>query len=261
MKSALFASASMLALTLGAMGLFRERPPSRPAGDLSFARAKTWEGPHRAPSPPEDWERSGGPETADVTRNFLLYFVVPLWACAGIADWLCHRATSIETTSGARESVIHLVMLVEMAIPVLAGLFLEITSPIIALMIASFLLHEVTALWDVSYAVTRRHVTPIEQHVHSFLELLPLMALSFVIVLHWPRFRALVTGTADESDAAIRVREKPLPRGYIAWVVGTMTFVEALPYLEELSRCLGASDFHLVPPTRREERSTAAAPA
>jgi len=55
----------------------------------------------------------------------------------------------------------------EAAIPVLAGLFLEITSPVIALMIGSFLLHDMTAQWDVSYAVTLREVTPIEQHVHS----------------------------------------------------------------------------------------------
>jgi hypothetical protein len=38
-------------------------------------------------------------------------------------------------------------------------LFLEITSPVIALMIASFLLHDMTALWDVSYAVTLRDVS------------------------------------------------------------------------------------------------------
>jgi hypothetical protein len=84
----------------------------------------------------------------------------------------------------------HLLMLSEAAIPALAGLFLEITSPVIALMIASVLLHDMTALWDVSYAVTLREVKPIEQHVHSFLEMVPLMAVAFVCVLHWPQVLA-----------------------------------------------------------------------
>src|SRR3954469_14793688 len=96
---------------------------------------------------------------AEVTRNFLMGFVLPLWLAAGVADWTCHRATNIETTTGPKESLMHLLMLTEAAIPVLAGLFLEVTSPVLALMIASFLLHDMTALWDVSYAVTLREVT------------------------------------------------------------------------------------------------------
>jgi hypothetical protein len=28
-----------------------------------------------------------------------MYFVLPLWLAAGFADYLCHRAASIETTS------------------------------------------------------------------------------------------------------------------------------------------------------------------
>ena len=131
-------------------------------------------------------------DVTEVTRNFLMGFVLPLWLAAGIADWICHRATDIEHTTGTKESLMHLAMLVEAAVPVLAGMFLEVTSPVLALMIAAFLLHEATALWDVSYAVTRREVTPIEQHVHSFLEMVPLMAVSFLSVLHWPQLRALV---------------------------------------------------------------------
>jgi hypothetical protein len=51
-------------------------------------------------------------------------------------------------------------MLTEAAIPVLAGLFLQISSPMNALMIASFLPHDMTAPVDVSYAVTAQQVTP-----------------------------------------------------------------------------------------------------
>jgi hypothetical protein len=41
---------------------------------------------------------------AELTRNILMYFILPLWLVAGFADYLCHRASNIATTSGAKES-------------------------------------------------------------------------------------------------------------------------------------------------------------
>jgi hypothetical protein len=55
-------------------------------------------------------------DTALITQNVLLYFILPLWLAAGFADYLCHRAAHIETTSGAKESLLHLVQLAEMGI-------------------------------------------------------------------------------------------------------------------------------------------------
>jgi len=127
----------------------------------------------------------------DPTLTILMYFVLPVWLAAGFADWLCHRATRIESTTGAKESVIHLLMFAEVGLPLLAAIFLEINAGIILLMIVAFFVHEATALWDVSYAIERRYVSPLEQHVHSFLEMIPLMAGSFVAVLHWPQLLAL----------------------------------------------------------------------
>jgi hypothetical protein len=175
---------------------------------------------------------------AEVTRNFLMGFVLPLWMTAGVADWICHRATNIETTTGTKESLMHLLMLTEAAIPVLAGLFLEITSPVIALMIASFLLHDITALWDVNYAVTLREVTPIEQHVHSFLEMVPLMAVAFVCVLHWPQVLALFGIGREKADWSLRLKSRPLPWRYVTSMLGTMAALEWGPYLEELARTM-----------------------
>src|SRR5215217_7633965 len=112
-------------------------------------------------------------QPAEVAQSMLMYFVLPLWLLAGFADYLCHRASDIEHTSGAKESLLHLLLFAEMGVPVLAAIFLEIN----AVMIVCFLLHEATSLWDVSYAAKLRNITPIEQHVHSFLEMLPLMGL------------------------------------------------------------------------------------
>jgi hypothetical protein len=189
------------------------------------------------------------PEIETVTRRFVMYFIVPLWHAAGIADWWCHRRTAIEKTTGAKESLLHLLLLAEMGVPVLACLFFEINAPVLALMIAAFFAHEATSLWDVSYAVKRRKVTPIEQHVHSFLEMLPLMAASFIIVLHWPKFLELL-GLAGKRDMKIRLKRDPLPAPYIIAALGAVVVFEVLPYLEELRRDWRANPGRLVPPAR-----------
>ncbi|MGE5548427.1 MAG: hypothetical protein ACM33T_16095 [Solirubrobacterales bacterium] len=194
------------------------------------------------------------PDPATVTRNLLLYYIIPLWSAAGVADWLCHRRTNIENTTGAKESLIHLLMLAEMGTPVLAGLFLEITPPVLGGMIGAFFLHEATALWDVGYAVTRREVTPVEQHVHSFLELVPLMAVSFICVLHWRQVRALI-GREVPLGAPIRFKHEPLPRAYLAGALGSMGLLEGLPYLEELWRDWRAHPGQLVPSEARDAAS------
>ncbi|WP_233213823.1 hypothetical protein [Pollutimonas nitritireducens] len=77
----------------------------------------------------------------------LMYFVVPLWLAAGFADWLCHRASHIETTSGPKESVFHLLQFGEVSLGLLAAIFLEINAGIIAFIMLMFVVHEATALW------------------------------------------------------------------------------------------------------------------
>lgn len=179
-------------------------------------------------------------DIANITRKFLLGFVLPLWMAAGVADYLCHCATDIETTAGTKESLIHLVMMMEAAAPTLAGLFLEITSPVLALMIASVLLHSATALWDVSYAVKLREVSPIEQHVHSYLEMVPLMAVSFVCVLHWPQLLGLFGRGKRRPDWSIRWKRKQLPWSDVVPLLTALVALEGAPYLEELARSVVA---------------------
>src|SRR3954466_6852524 len=119
--------------------------------------------------------------TDEILRALLMYFVLPVWLAAGFADYLCHRAAHIEHNSGWKESLLHLVEFAEMAVPILAALFFEITSGVIFLMIVCLVLHQATAMWDVSYAATMREVRPVEQHVHSVLEMMPLTGLLIVI--------------------------------------------------------------------------------
>ena len=65
----------------------------------------------------------------------------------------------------------------------------------------------------VTYAVHKREVTPIEQHVHSYLGVLPMMSLTLVVVLNWKQFLALFgfgiplapfAADADLTDAQMR---------------------------------------------------------
>lgn len=191
---------------------------------------------------------------SDPTVMTLMYFVVPLWLLAGFADWLCHRASHIATTTGAKESLIHLLMFTEVGVPLVAVLFLDVNAGIILLMIGSFLVHEATALWDVSHATTAREVTPIEQHVHSFLEMIPLMAIVAIVGMHWGQFLALF-GLGDEPARFGLVRKaEPLPMLYVAAVFAAVVLFEFLPYLEELARGLVANRGALVPPKARQAR-------
>ena len=180
-------------------------------------------------------------DTALITRNYMLYFLLPLWIVPGFADYLCHRRTKIETTSGIRESIIHLVMMTEVGIPVVLGMLLEINALVILLMIIAFFIHEATALWDVSYAVTRRSVTPVEQHVHSFLELLPFMAASFVICLHWSQFLALVGAGTEPARFVLQLKEPPLSTSYVVAILAGIAVFGGLPYAEEFWRCYRAA--------------------
>jgi len=178
---------------------------------------------------------------SDPTQTLLLYFIMPVWFLAGFADYLCHRATNIAHTAGWKESLFHLVMFAEMAVPILMCLFLEINALVFAVMIAAFIAHEATALWDVSYAIDKRYVSPFEQHVHSFLEMIPLMAGSFVAVLHSAQFIALFGLGSETPRFSIEWKSDPVPILYVFSTLGAALLLELLPYLEEFLRGLRAA--------------------
>jgi hypothetical protein len=190
----------------------------------------------------------------DPTVIILMYFILPLWLAAGFADWLCHRASHIETTTGAKESLIHLLMFAEIGLPLLAAMFLEINGLIIAVMLLAFFVHEATALWDVSYATSARTVTPIEQHVHSFLEIIPLMALVSVVSRHWQQFLAVFGMGSEPLRTDLTLKSEPLPIVYIAGILIMVLLFELLPYIEEFVRGLRANRGRLVPPKARDAK-------
>ena len=174
-------------------------------------------------------------------RQYLLFFILPLWMLAGLTDYVLHRRTRIEETAGTKESVLHALQLGEAGLPVLLALLLEINALLILFMLIGFLLHEITALSDVSYASRRRYVSPLEQHVHSFMEVLPLMALSFVTVMYWNQFAALFGFGPEPPRFELRPKSNPISSVYLAVLLLCIACFIVLPYTEELWRCLRAA--------------------
>ena len=174
-------------------------------------------------------------------RHYLLFFILPLWMAAGVTDYVLHKRTQIEENAGTKESILHALQLGEAGIPVMLALLLEVNAFTFLVMVLAFILHELTSLWDVSYASAHRYVSPLEQHVHSFMEVLPLMALSFVTILYWNQFVALIGLGPEPPRFELRPKSNPLSTGYLVVLFSSIILFVVLPYGEELWRCLRAS--------------------
>lgn len=165
--------------------------------------------------------------------------VFPLWLAAGVADYLCHAGTDIAHTSGTRESFLHLLQTVEIGLPMLAFLFLATNALVLVLLIAGVVAHAVTSWRDVCYAARLRYIPPIEQYVHSFLNVLPWLALVLIAVLHWPVVTALVD-PARISDWQLRLRVPMFDGRIILAVLAAALVFGVLPGALEFARTLGA---------------------
>ena len=175
-------------------------------------------------------------EQARALRRYMFSFLVPLWFVPGVADWFCHRRSKIETTSGTHESLTHALMMGVVGVPITLAMLFEINALVIASAVGAFFVHEGITIWDVAYADGRRDVTPFEQHVHSFLEVLPLTAASALICMRPKQFAALF-GRGDEPPRwGLEAKKPPLSPAYIAAVLSSVAAFVALPYGEEFVR-------------------------
>jgi hypothetical protein len=200
---------------LGAARSWRRRPEMRISGDPGDVQA--------------------------VTVRYLLYVMLPAWLVPGIADYIMHRRTRIERTSGARESLIHLLMMTEIAVLVTLALLCEANPALLAVIVAASAIHEATAIWDVRTAVDGgREVRPAEQHTHSFLESLPFTAASAMLCLHWDQAARALRDPRDRSLWRLRLRPQRLPARYLLITRAAQLLFIAGPYGEELLRCIRA---------------------
>jgi hypothetical protein len=189
---------------------------------------------------PADVRRTMGIENA--TRRLLLGGVMPLWLGAGLADWYLHRRTRIEETSGPRESAIHALMFAETGVPVLLGLLCEVNAGVLGTAIGAVATHSATAYWDQTYAEPRRRVTPVEQHVHSLLEVCPVIATFLLTALHWDQAEALAGRGPQPARFRPRLKRRdPLSTSARVTLLTAITVFGVLPYAEEFLRCWRAT--------------------
>lgn len=193
----------------------------------------------------EEKEKQELDPTERATRRYMMNFMLPIWIGTGFLDWYWHRKSSIETTSGSRESITHLAMLTEAGIPILAALFFEVNSGLLCLMAGAWAAHESTAYYDVVYAGNHRDVTIPEIHTHTYLGVLPFCALSFMVVSHWDHVEAIFDKN-QKADFSLKKKIVPLKPKAILTVVSFLVGGLVIPYLEELYRCLRAEKKGLV---------------
>ncbi|WP_030660726.1 hypothetical protein [Streptomyces rimosus] len=182
----------------------------------------------------------GADDVETATQRVLMYGVLPMWFVPAVADWVMHRRTNIEKTTGVKESAIHAVMMAEAGVPVLAGLVAKVNPLVLTMMGGAAAAHSATAIWDVTVATEDREVRPVEQHIHSFLEVLPLAAVAFTSCLHWESVRDLARGGKRPDAWKLLPKERPLPGKYLAGIAAGVGAFVALPYAEEFIRCVRA---------------------
>jgi hypothetical protein len=177
------------------------------------------------------------PRSDDLAGRLLYLGVLPLWGLPGLADWVCHRKSRIEDPErgGLRESLLHVLMFVEGAIPLGLTLFAETNPLVVTALAASAAVHEVTADWDLRVAhQSDREVSPFEQQVHTALEAIP-----FVVCL-LSALRMPKSQDTSERNWTLRRKSQPLPPLYIGITLLATGLAGVVPHLEELLRCARA---------------------
>ena len=120
-------------------------------------------------------------------------------------------------------------MFAEAGLPLLLATAFEMNPLLITLMTGAAASHEATAMLDVRLALnSRRNVSQWEQHVHSFLEVMPFWIVPLMVLLNRP-----MTNRWSLTRRRLRLSKQDL-----AIVAGGVTIAGVLPYAEELVRCL-----------------------
>ncbi len=155
--------------------------------------------------------------------NIVMMVVYALWLLAGTTDFHLHRRTDLPHTSGLRESTLHGVQLVVIGGSVLAWLALAPTLGLVVFLMGAVLVHAAAGYWDTVSADGRRRISPIEQHVHSVLDVAPWVFLAWI---------------AFQVQPGWRLVWQPAPGWIWAALVIPAAIVVVLPWAYEFLRCL-----------------------
>jgi hypothetical protein len=186
-----------------------------------------------------DLARGPPPMTVrELLQTVLLWGIYPVWLLAGAGDYLCHRQTDIEHTSGTKESWFHVLQFASLLPAFAAAVLLKVNAVVFTLIVVCVIAHSVLAHVDISYTDGLRHISPMEQHVHGFMEVLPLVAAALLGILHWPEISA---GVSDPmlsrpifSQPLFSLRA-PIDIARML-LVGSFAVLAGVPIVEELAR-------------------------
>ncbi len=156
------------------------------------------------------------------------------WMLAGVLDWWCHRRTHIETTSGLRECAFHWLLIAQGSLGLVIAMLFQPSVLLVICLLLLWAVHQLTTWVELCYVVSRRPVLPIEQMVHSFLEVVPLVLVVVVAI-----DAVLLASPQVGDDWALRLRDWssgfPLAQ-MLLYVCGGAVLVVA-PFMEEAWRC------------------------
>lgn len=176
--------------------------------------------------------------TSELLTKLILYGLLPIWGITGFIDWICHKRTGIERTSGLKESLMHSLMGVQLGVPIVLCLLFRVNALILLLCVLAWLAHEVVAHSDVHFATPRRRISIWEVHVHNYMATIPLYLLMLVIIINWSTVIKLLSGEFAGEFSLQRLEEPHGSPAYLRHYLLFMTMLCVLPYVEENIRCL-----------------------
>lgn len=129
-------------------------------------------------------------------------------------------------------------MFSQMGLAIGIATFFAVTSTTFLLMGALLISHQLTAYWDLHYAGGKRTITPLEQQIHSLLEMMPLFAFVLIGLANWDALLKLLGIGAGTRTWSLTLISPALPAWYLAGLAGCVVVFSVLPYWYELFACI-----------------------
>lgn len=151
------------------------------------------------------------------------------WLVAGFADFACHRLSRLPETSGIRESNFHMLQIALIGGSVVLWLTVEPGQGLLASCTALAAIHAVFGYLDTRSAYGLRPITPLEQHVHSILDMAPWIAVGLLGL-------SVASGNSP-GEWRLQLRNQALPSSTWFSVLFPAFALVAIPALVERAAC------------------------
>jgi hypothetical protein len=169
-------------------------------------------------------------EIRSLVDALLIGVFYPLWLIAGLIDYICHRRSDIAHSSGSTESWLHVAQFASLGLTLSLAALLAITPLAFTLLAGLVVIHTILSFIDVSYTEGRRYISPLEQHAHGFMDVLPIVGVCLIGVMNWNELQA--------SPWTLKWKQPPIPGLQGVALIGSYFILAGVPIFEELLRTL-----------------------